>query len=378
MARASRRPMAEKLTILHTETSRGWGGQEIRILGEMRAMRERGHRVALAAPADATIHRRALADGFEVFSFSDGKLSYPRSILGLVQVCRRLKPQVVNPHSSRDGWIAGIAARLARVPMLVRSRHIEVDYPNRWLSRLAFGRLPHHVITTSDRISGRLIQELQVEPSRVTCVPTGVDLRRFHPGVPGGLRAELGIPDGVLLIGVVAVLRSWKGHGYLLEALSLLVKGGIRARLAIAGDGPARAYVNQRIAELGLREDVHCLGHREDVPGLLASMDVVALASTAHEGVPQVVLQAQAMAKAVVGTRVGGIPEVIEDGVTGLLVPPCDPKALAAALSRLLADSGLRERLGASARRRVESQNSVDAMCSHLERIYATRLHPSA
>lgn len=372
--------MPRQLTIVHTETSRGWGGQEIRILTEMRAMRDRGHHLLLAAPANATLATRAHEAGFPVLHFSDHKAAYPAAILQLTRWLKTTQPHVVNPHSSRDGWIASIAARLAKVPLLIRSRHIEVDYPNRLLSRLAFHHLPHHVLTTSQRISCRLIQELNLQPNRVTCIPTGVDLTRFNPALPPSLRSEWQTPGQTPVIAMVAVLRSWKGHEILLQAANLLATRNTPFQLILAGDGPGRQRIHDHIRSLPSTKphQILCLGHREDVPQILASADIVVLPSTAHEGVPQILLQAQAMRRAVVGTQIGGIPEIITHRTTGLLVPPSNPTALADALQELLLNPELRQTLGTHARTAIEQHHSLEAMCTQLEAVYQLHLSPPA
>lgn len=338
--------------------------------GEMLAMRTRGHRVLLAAPANSAIARKAAAAGFATLTFEDTRAAFPPNLIRLARWFRHQRAEIVNTHSSRDGWLAGIAARLVQTPLLLRSRHIEVDYPNRLLSRIAFRTLPHHVLTTSRRISQRLLQELGLDPERVTCIPTGVDLARFDPGSPGSLHAELKLDPRVPLTGMISVLRSWKGHEFFIGAAQRIAQTHPETHFVIAGDGPCRDLIRSRIADAGLEDRFHCLGHRDDVPAILASLTVLALPSTAHEGIPQIILQAQAMGKAVVASAVGGIPEVVEDGVTGLLAPPSDAAALADRIGRLLRDSGLRARLGANSRERIEREHSIDAMCRRLEEIY--------
>lgn len=366
--------MSRPRTILHTEASVGWGGQEIRIFTEMQAMRARGHRLLLCAPEASRIHAAAAGAGFEVRALDDRKTAYPASILRLRRWLREARVDVVNPHSSRDGWIASIAGRLAGTPLIIRSRHIEVDYPNRFSSRIVFGRLPHHVITTSERISSRLVGELGLDRDRVTCVPTGIDLSTFNPRVPGVVHRELGLEATVPLVGMISVLRSWKGHEFFLRAASLLRDRFPAVRFVIAGDGPIRAQVEGWIREFGLQDRVHLLGHRSDVASVLASLAVLVLPSYAHEGVPQIVLQAQAVGRAVVGTRVGGIPEVIREGETGLLVPPRDPAALATALGSLLSDEPTRSRLGSAAAAVAVRDYGLDVMCARLESIYDRHL----
>ncbi|MCE0497272.1 MAG: glycosyltransferase family 4 protein [Methylacidiphilales bacterium] len=357
--------------ILHTESSRGWGGQEVRVFVELEWMRAQGHWVAFAAHPASEIAKRARAAGILFYPLQTHKALLPFEVARLAAWIARNQIDVVNTHSSNDGWLAGLAARLALRPILIRSRHIEVDYPNRFWSGLAYRFLPDHILTTSQRIANRLIEELGVQPSGVTCISTGVDLAQYHPGVAGTLRQELGLAPETALIGMISVLRSWKGHATLLDAAGQILEKAKRpVCFVIAGDGPGHHEIEGNIARSRWKENIKLLGQRNDVPNVLASLDVLVLPSHAHEGIPQIVLQAQAMARAVVATTVGGIPEVVEDGVTGLLIPPRNPKALAEKIEALLADPALRTRLGQAARTKIEKQHSLDAMGERLLALY--------
>ena len=357
--------------ILHTESSRGWGGQEIRVFAELEWMRAQGHWVALAAHPSSRIAQQAYRAGIPFFPLRTHKAVLPYAIVELALWMRRKRIDIVNTHSSNDGWCAGLAARLAG-RVLIRSRHIEVDYPNRFWSGIAYRTLPHHLLTTSQRIADRMTAELRIPRERVTCIATGIDLKRFHPANTGTVRKELNLAPDVPLVGMISVLRSWKGHGTFLEAAAALLKMGWPIHFVIAGDGPGRDELTQKIAQEPWRDRVTLLGHRHDVENVLGSLDVLALPSFAHEGIPQIILQAQAMAKAVVATTIGGIPEVIEDGVTGLLIEPRDATALAAKISVLLNDPAWRERIGTAARQSVEARHSLDGMGSRLLDLYAT------
>jgi glycosyltransferase involved in cell wall biosynthesis len=350
----------------------GWGGQELRVLLELEWMREHGHWVALAAPENSALAGHARNSGIEIYPLRTHKSLLPVEALRLGEWMVNNDIEVVNTHSSNDGWLAGIAARIAREPMLIRSRHIEVDYPNRFWSRIAFRRLPHRVITTSQRIANRLVEELGVPASRVNCISTGVDLELFKFTKPGTLREEIGLPPEVAVVGMSAVLRSWKGHATFLDAVAEVL--GVVAppvHFVIAGDGPGLAELTLKVSRPPWDGRVTLLRHRPDVPNVLSSLDVLVLPSYAHEGIPQIILQAQAMSRPVVATTVGGIPEVIEDGVTGMLVPPRNAPKLAEDILLLLENPELREFLGRNARESVEKHHSVDAMGEKLLRLYS-------
>jgi glycosyltransferase involved in cell wall biosynthesis len=356
--------------ILHSESSMGWGGQEVRVLAELDWMRARGHWVALAAHPASEIAKRAREVAMTFYPLRTHKALLPFEVARLAAWLIANRVDVVNTHSSNDGWLAGLAARLAG-RILIRSRHIEVDYPNRFWSGVAFRSLPHHVITTSQRIADRLVDELGVPREAVSCVATGVDLRRFDPATEGTLRKELGLAPDVTLVGMISVLRSWKGHATFLDASAkLLADGKRKIHFVIVGEGPMRVVLPDQIAKAGLANDATLLGHRADVPNVLASLDILVLPSYAHEGIPQVILQAQAMGRPVVATKIGGIPEVVEDGVTGLLIEPRDANALAAKIGAILDDPALAERLREAGRSQIEAKYSLDAMGEKLLGLY--------
>jgi glycosyltransferase involved in cell wall biosynthesis len=345
----------------------------VRVLAELEWMRAQGHWVALGAHPQSQIAKRAAAADIRFYPLRTSKVMLPLEVIRLALWLIQHRVELVNTHSSNDGWLAGLAARLALKPILIRSRHIEVDYPNRFTSALAFRRLPHHVITTSQRIADRLVKELGVPAQRATCIATGVDLTRFDPRIVGTLREKLGLAPDIALVGMISVLRSWKGHATFMEAAAkLLTDTGRRVHFIIAGDGPAREEWTKFIQQEPWLGNVTLLGHRADVPNVLASLDVLVLPSYAHEGIPQIILQAQAMARPVVATAIGGIPEVVEDGVTGLLVAPKDGDALAEKIRAVLDDPALASRLGQTARAHIEKSYSLDAMGHRLLDLYET------
>jgi glycosyltransferase involved in cell wall biosynthesis len=170
---------------------------------------------------------------------------------------------------------------------------------------------------------------------------------------------------------MISVLRSWKGHATFLEAAKLLLAEPRRkVHFIIAGDGPGREELKLNIGHEPWKGNVTLLGHRADVPNVLASLDALVLPSYAHEGIPQIILQAQAMARPVIATTIGGIPEVVEDGVTGLLIPPREAGALAEKIRMVLDDPSLAKRLGLAARAHIEKNYSLDAMGQRLLAIY--------
>jgi glycosyltransferase involved in cell wall biosynthesis len=357
-------------TILHTESSLGWGGQERRILAEAAAMRERGHRLLLACHPQGELFPRGQRAGFLVLPLAFGGWRNLPAGLALRRFLLREGVDFLNTHSSLDSWVGTLALTGLKKPFLVRTRHLStpvtMNRPTRWLYHT-----PRATITTSQGIKELLQQRLGVPAAKIFAIPTGVSLQDFAPRQPeASLLEKLRIPAGSFIWGMVSVLRSWKGHLYALEALKELTDAGLKTCLVVVGEGPYRSLIEPRIKELGLEGQVRLVGYQEDVAPWLALMEVVAMASYAHEGVPQAVLQALAMAKPVVGTTVGGIPEVIVPGETGLLVPPKDAAALAAALRRLDEQPELRTEMGRRGRELVKQKYSLEQMALAVERVY--------
>ena len=318
--------------IVHSEASSGWGGQEHRVLAELKGFQLRGAWVALLAPENSEIFQRAREAGIEVRTLDTRKSRYSFTALRLNRWLRANNVQGVNTHSSRDGYVVGAAARLARVPLLIRTRHIDVDYPQPWLSRLAFTTFADHVLTTSEKIAGHLKSTFCLHDDHVSTVPTGIDLARFAPDGPKADLFEKGNPDQHPVVGMVSVLRSWKGHSVFLEAAKLLKAQGIKARYVIVGEGPVRESILQKISECNLSVETSLTGYREDIPEILRALDVLAIPSTGHEGIPQIGLQALACETPVVGSDAGGIPEIIQSGATGRIVKTSDGGQLADAI----------------------------------------------
>jgi glycosyltransferase involved in cell wall biosynthesis len=359
--------------IAHSEASTGWGGQEHRVLAELLGFQKRGCEVRLIAPRESLIFQRAEKAGIPVLPVDFSRHLFPLHAFRLARWLRREKIQVLNPHSSRDGWLLGVAGRLAGVPLIIRTRHIDVDYPNTFSSSLVFKKLADHVLTTSDKITAHFQKVFQIPGDRITTLPTGIDLDLFSPE---GERAALpGKDSGLPLVGMVSVLRSWKGHATFLEAAAKLKSENFPARFVIVGEGPMQPYIEKNIAELQLGDVVTLAGHREDVPAVLRALAVLCIPSTKHEGVPQIGLQALACKIAVVGSDVGGIPEIIRDGETGRIFPAQNAEALAASIRVAISQTALTKTMTENGRAFVEKNFSLDRMLDRLEELYAKRLH---
>lgn len=357
------------MRILHTESSVGWGGQENRTLNELITMRARGHELAVVSRPGARIIDRAKEAGFQTFAVDmRGAVDLP-NLLRLRSVIKSFRPDIVNTHSGRDTQLAGMAARMLwNRPRIVRTRHLALPIT----SKFTYSILPDHVVTVS-RFVGNYLASAGVPRECITAVPTGVDLAPYRQGEPGNLRAELGLPPQVPLVGTVAILRKKKGHTELLEAANEVLRDFPDAHFIFAGDGPQQENLRKRIAELGLEGRVHLLGLRRDVINILKSLDLFVL-PTYQEALGTAFIEAGATGRPAIGTKVDGVPEVIQDGETGLLVPPKNAGALAIAIRSLLADPSRRQAMGNAAADYVATNYSREVMAAGMEAVYSRLL----
>jgi len=354
--------------IVHTESSCGWGGQEIRILTEAAGMVTRGHKVTLLCPEEARIFPEARKRGLNVEALPIAR----KSLRGLVALRRWVQAHqvdVINTHSSTDSWLVALAcATSAQAPPIVRTRHISAPIPNNLATRWLYTRATRHIVTTGEKLREQLVCDNGYPAGKISSVPTGIDTTRFVPSDKFAARRHLGLDESKRYIGIVATLRSWKGHHHLLEAFSSL--NAPEWQLLIVGDGPQRPRIEKLVADLNLVERVHLAGHQENAEVWLQALDVFCLPSYANEGVPQAILQAMLTALPVVTTSVGSIGEVVTNEVTGLIVPHQQPAQLAATLQRLIGEPATVARLGAAARAEAIQRFGLAPMLEAMERVF--------
>ena len=293
-----------------------------------------------------------------------------RRVPGLVRLLRAERPAVFHAHLS---WPLAAkygltAAVLARVPAVVATVQLipkhEIDRSSLIQLRALSAGVGRYVAVSRD-VATELVERFHWPASKVEVVYNAVQLERFDmPGSPA-LRAQLTNGQERPVVLTSARLDEQKGHPVLLRAATEVPD----AVFVLAGEGPERPPLEAQAAELGLADRVQFLGHRDDIPELLAACDLFALPSL-YEGSSLALLEAMAAGRAVVSSAIGGTDELIDDGETGLLVPPGDPAALATAIRRLLSDTTLRTSLARRARERVERDFTRDAMARRVEHIY--------
>jgi glycosyltransferase involved in cell wall biosynthesis len=355
--------------ILHTESSLGWGGQEKRILLEAVSLQEKGHQVLVVGQPDSLIKAEAEKAGVPFRAVRMRTSWDPLALAHILSIIRDFQPDVIHTHSSKDSWLAGLAGRLMKT-VVVRTRHVSIPASGHGFNWVY--RFPHQTLTTAERISQILVEKGLVDPERVCVLPTGVDLSRFNGKASGNsFREEFGVPEGVPTVGLIANLRKSKGIEHFLAAARILKDEGSSARFFVVGEGHWREIFRDEAGQLGLLDGtVSFTGYREDVPEVMAALDLLVIASTRTEGIPQVALQAMSMGVPVVGTDIGGVPEAILPANSGLVVPPGDPSAMAKAAGELLNNPSRRTQMGDAGKRYVKAHHSLNKMLEDTERIY--------
>lgn len=309
-----------------------------------------------------------------------GLLGNLRALVQLYRLIRREQPDIVHLHLLKARFLGGLAARAARVPVVLETLHGDLftNYYGYFKTQaiLMAERLLGHfvmdkVLAVSQRVKDNILRFRVASARKVEVVSLGLDLKKFihQPVLVGDLRRELAIHNNRQLVGMVARMVPIKGHRYFLHAASKIIKVCPKVGFVLVGDGVLRRSLEAECRQLGISESVTFLGWREDLGKIYADLDVVVLSSL-NEGTPVSLIEAMAAGKAVVATRVGGIPDIVEDGVTGLLVPPKDPTALAEAVVHLLQDDDLRRCLGARARTSVYPKYDMSRLIEDMKHLY--------
>lgn len=351
------------MRVLHVDTARGWRGGQNQVLLAARGMRALGHEARLACRAGSELERRARAAGVPVTGLRFAGDLGPLGLLGLWRLVRRFRPEVLqlhDPHAVSAGWLAA-----AGVPRVATRR---VDFPLQGpLSRRKYAGC-RRVVAVSAAIREVLLRD-GLAAERLRLVYEGVPDRPPQPGGREALR-ELGVPDGALVVGNVAALTDHKDQRTLLRAAAEVLRAGAPACFVVVGEGELRAPLEQLARELELGPRCLFAGFRADLDRLLPALDVFCLSSH-MEGLGTSLLDAMCFERPIVATAAGGIPEAVEDGVTGRLAPPRDPSALAAALLEALGSAERRRAWGAAGRARFERLFTAERMVAQSLAVYA-------
>ncbi|MDQ2686418.1 MAG: glycosyltransferase family 4 protein [Armatimonadota bacterium] len=354
-----------------------WGGTELHILNLSEQLQRRGHDVTVACRPGGWVEARAHERGLPTVPVTVKRQQDWRDYGRLRDFLRSRRVDVLHVHWSLDIIVAGTAALWQRVPVRVLSRHM--PYPlNAPVGVLLYSHLLYtRLVALSQSVADTLLG-CGVRTKNLEVIHHGTDVEAFAQTalpVPEARRA-LGIAPDRVAVGVIGRLSPEKGHAVLLQAARELGDHS-PVQYVIIGDGPDDAALRRQVETLGLQDRVLFTGFRADVNSAMAALDIVTLPSTWAEPCSAVVQQAMALSKPVIGTRAGGTPEMILDGVTGLLVPPSESGPLAEAIAALSADADARERMGRAGRERVEALFSLRMMTDKIEALYLRQYEQS-
>lgn len=353
------------LRIIHSEAATTFGGQEHRVFKEMIAMRERGHIMEAICQPRSMLRRKLEHEGFRVHPIEmDGVANYFKGLYKVAGILHAARIDVLNTHSRRDTVIAAAAGRLVRTPLIVRTRHLAKPPGSLW----TYTGLPHKVIGVSEYVRRQLL-ERGVASDDVETIYTAVP--KMQRLARSTLRVELGIAESAVVVVCVGHLRAQKGQSQLIDAMAQVMSTRYHVHLVFVGMGARLDALQRHTFELGIRDRTHFLGRRDDIANVLSGADIFAL-TTQFEALGTAFIEAQSCGLPVVGTRVGGVPEAVVEGVTALLVPFGDDPALVRALVRLVDDPGLCRTMGDAGARMVEQslRFAIPRMAQDMERAY--------
>jgi glycosyltransferase involved in cell wall biosynthesis len=358
---------------LHVDTARTWRGGQNQVLLTVNGLRSIGERAALVAHPDGELRRRA-EEGLDLIPIA------PRTEMDLSaawkfsRLLRRLQPDVIHAHDPHGVAMASLALSLGsgsrsplRPPALIAARRVDFHLKGNSFSRWKY-RQVNCFIAASEAIRLMLVAD-GIADERTVTVHEGIDIDHILAAPPVNIHEAFFLPHGAAVVGNVAALVPHKGQRYLIDAAHLVVQQLPDTRFVILGEGELREHLERQVHEHHLEKHVLLAGFRTDVIGCIKSFDLFAMSSVT-EGLGTSLLDAMACGRPIVATRAGGIPEIVEDEVTGLLVPPRDHHALAEAMVRALKDPGLRQRMGGAGLDRVQERFTVERMVAETAAVY--------
>jgi glycosyltransferase involved in cell wall biosynthesis len=356
---------------LHIDTARSWRGGQNQALLTVNGLRELGHRATLVAHPNGELRRRA-AEGLDLIPLAPSSELDLSAAWQLSRVLRRLEPDVIHAHDPHAVAMAALAVSMnpRRLgPRLVASRRVDFHLKTNSLSRWKYRQVTKF-ITASDAIRRMLIAD-GIAPERAVTVHEGVDLDHVAAAPSVNLHETFWLPHGAPVVGNVAALVPHKGQRHLIEAAHLVVRDIPDARFVILGEGESRGHLEKQVRDYHLEKHVLLPGFRPDVLGCIKGFDMFVMSSVT-EGLGTSLLDAMACSKAIVATRAGGIPELVDDGVNGLLVAPRDHEAMAAGIVRLLENDSLRRQMGQAGFKRASGRFTVQKMIAATAEVYAS------
>jgi glycosyltransferase involved in cell wall biosynthesis len=351
------------LKILHIDPERHWGGGEAQVLGLLAYLFERGHRNDLLTHPGSRLFQQSQALGVRTFPLIVRNDLDLRPVPGVRRLIRAEHYDIIHFHTKRAHAFSFWLSHRLPTPKHVVTRRMDYPEANNWYTRCLYNRKVDGVVAISRNILELLVQA-GVEPGRIRLIHSGIEPRRF-----GSTVNARGVQSDEIVVGMAAVLEERKGHRFLLEAARRLKTQGRQIKYYLAGEGSLRKSLEDMAGRMDLTEEVRFLGFVADIPAFLTGVDIFVLPSV-FEGLGVSVLEAMAAGKAVIASRVGGLVELVMDGVTGLLVGTGDVEGLAGAILKLANNRALIEEMGRKGRERVNESFTMEQMAKQNEDYY--------
>jgi len=314
--------------------------------------------------------------GLELFHFPTGKLyslNGLRQINNLLSLTKNKKAEIIHTFFEKSEVMGWLAVRLSGIPVWITSRR-DLGFKRKRIYDIIFRMTSKDCkkcIANCNAVREQAIQQENLPPEKIEVIYNGLDLSEYQQTFKNkSLREELGFVNGTLLVGLIANFNfEIKGHSYFLQATKSVLEKVPETEFLLVGEGPLRNRYEEMARKLGVKEKVHFLGKRSDIPAILSNLTVSVLSSTS-EGLSNVILESMAAGKPVVATNVGGSKEMVADGLTGYLIPPADPSAMAMAIINLLNNPDEAKVMGAAGNKIVKEKFTIEAMVKSYERLY--------
>ncbi len=355
------------MNILIINSSKAYGGLENQTLHLARALLARGHGIVLGCAAGSPVYENALRSGVPVEDIAFRNSGDLIAACRMRAAVRRRNPEVVAATMGKEYWPVALTAKLAgRKVVFIRHMADPLKKSTRQLVRMAVD----NVVAVSGFVRDGLL-ETGLPAGRISVVHNGIEPGRFapQPGVRDAVRSDFHFSDGDLVIGAAGALNAGKGLFVLLEAASRLQREHpqLKIKLLMAGEGEGRGALERKAGALGV--DAVFSGRRLDMERIYHAMDIFVFPSICRETFGMVVIEAMAAGLPVIASSVGGVPEIVENGENGILVPPGDPDSLARAIGLVAEEAGLAQRLAANGKKSVETRFSAQAMAASFESV---------
>lgn len=357
------------MSLFQIDAGEEWRGGQRQSFFLVKELCDKGLPFLFIVQPESPLHQKASEAGLPVFPLRMRSEFDLAAILRLARLMKRRGCVLAHFHDAHSVSVGSLAASLAKVRYRIISRRVDFPLKRNYFSRRKYTKNIDAIIAISDGVK-KVLVDSGVDPQNIEVIPSGVDFSLFE-GLSRSdyLRRELSFSADDFLVGIVAHLADHKGHKYLIEAASMLKERAPKVKVIIVGAGPLQIELDKQVKESGVENMVFFLGFREDIPRILSSLDLFVLSSYL-EGLGSSILDAMACRLPVVATRTGGIPEVVVDGETGILVSPRDSAALAEAIFKLYKNRELASRFGQRGYELVHQKFSAEAMARKVVGLY--------